>query len=378
MNKKLIAAALAGAFAAPVAMADTTIYGFISVGAEYAQATGAKNNATGATLSDDKQYKGRARIQNENSRIGFKGGEDLGNGLKAVWQVEQAVAVDDSTAGTNTGAWATRNSFVGLQGGFGEVRLGKHDDAYKVIGDSVGLNIMTNTTADNAWGNTSYARGGNRRNNTALYLSPVFSGFQFAASYSADEQRNYFNDERTNVSVYGAGVKYSANGLAASLGYNHASDATNLSSSAPSATAASTGKKVDAYMANIAYSFSGALVGAGYEYIDYDTFHQDSWTVVGGYQFGAIGLKASYTMLGKRSDTSNGGDYKANQWLLGATYDLSKRTQLIAYATQIDNKKAATVNFGSGNALLVGSGSTAALPAGADPQAYGLALKHSF
>lgn len=376
MNKKLIAAALAGAFAAPVAMADTTIYGFISVGAEYAQATGGNNK--GAALPDAGQYEGRARIQNENSRIGFKGGEDLGNGLKAVWQVEQGVAVDDSAAGSGSGAWATRNSYVGLQGGFGEVRLGKHDDAYKVIGDSVGLNLMVNTSADNAWGNTTYARGGNRRNNTALYLSPVFSGFQFAASYSADELRNYYNDERTNVSVYGAGVKYSANGLAASLGYNHASDAANLSAAVPAATAATTGKKVNAYMANIAYSFSGATLGAGYEYIDYDSYKQDSWTVVGGYQFGAFGLKASYTMLGKAKDIQNAyytaSDYKANQWLLGATYDLSKRTQVIAYATQIDNKKAANANFSSGNALLVNGTSVT----GADPQAYGLALKHSF
>ncbi|MEE9928293.1 porin [Microvirgula aerodenitrificans] len=376
MNKKLIAAALAGAFAAPVAMADVTIYGFISAGVEYAQATGGVDKTTGLAVKDSDQYKGRVRIQNENSRIGFKGGEDLGNGLKAVWQVEQAVAVDDSTAGSGAGAWATRNSFVGLQGGFGEVRLGKHDDAYKIIGDSVGLNMMVNTSADNAWGNTTYARGGNRRNNTALYLSPVFSGFQFAASYSADEQRSYVNtNERTNTSVYGGGVKYSANGLAASLGYNHVDDAANLYS--PAASGTTSGNKLNAYMANIAYKFGDATLGAGYEYIDYDTYKQDSWTVVGGYQFGAFGLKASYTMLGKAKDMNNkvfsDSDYKANQWLLGATYDLSKRTQVIAYATQIDNKKAAMTNFGSGNAL-----NSSTNTVGTDPQAYGLALKHSF
>ena len=100
MNKKLIAAALAGAFVAPVAMADVQIYGFISAGVEHAKATGAAGN-----VADKDQYEGRMRIANENSRIGFKGSEDLGNGLKAHWQVEQAINVDDSNSSSN---WATR------------------------------------------------------------------------------------------------------------------------------------------------------------------------------------------------------------------------------------------------------------------------------
>ena len=374
MNKKLIAAALMGAFAAPAALADVTIYGFISAGVEYTQATGGVYKATGLSAKDSDQYEGRVRIQNENSRIGFKGAEDLGNGLKAVWQVEQALAVDGDGTGSN---WATRNSYVGLQGGFGEVRLGRHDDAYKVMGDSVGLNVMTNTSADNSWNqNAIYGRAGNRRLNTALYLSPVFAGFQAAASYSADEERKYAGvngDERTNTSVYGVAVKYAANGLAASLGYNHSSDRDNFIQLSPGIV---NNAKLDAYMANIAYRFGDAMIGAGYEYIDYDTYKQDSWTVAGGYQFGAFGIKASYSMLGKAKDMNSkvfsDSDYKANQWVLGATYDLSKRTQILAYATQIDNKKAATANFG------VNAVTNSALVSGTDPQAYGLALKHSF
>ena len=81
-------------------------------------------------------------------------------------------------------------------------------------------------------------------------------------------------------------------------------------------------------------------------------------------------------MLGKAKDMNSkvfsDSDYKANQWVLGATYDLSKRTQILAYATQIDNKKAATANFG------VNAVTNSALVSGTDPQAYGLALKHSF
>ncbi len=67
MNKKLIAAALAGAFVAPVAMADVQIYGFISAGVEHAKATGASGN-----VATSNQYEGRIRIANENSPYRFQ------------------------------------------------------------------------------------------------------------------------------------------------------------------------------------------------------------------------------------------------------------------------------------------------------------------
>lgn len=355
MNKKLIAAALAGAFVAPVAMADVQIYGFISAGVEHAKATGAAGN-----VADKDQYEGRMRIANENSRIGFKGSEDLGNGLKAHWQVEQAINVDDSNSSSN---WATRNSFIGLAGGFGDVRLGRHDDAYKLAIDGVGLNVMINTTADNGWGNTTWGRAGSRRNNTAIYFSPKFSGFGVQASYSADETRAYDGNERTDASIYALAATYQLEGLKAGLAYTRHNDTKTLANN-----------DIDAWALALSYKFGDTMVGAGYERLDYDVkggqdYDQASWTIAAAQQFGAFGLKASYTQLGKAKGLADADKYKANQWVLGATYDLSKRTQVLAYATRIDNKDNAAVNFGV-NPVTV--------KAGSNPQAVGVALKHSF
>lgn len=374
MNKKLIAVALSAAFVAPAAFADVTLYGFVAAGVEYASATG----ATGGSALD---AKGTVRVANQNSRIGFKGQEDLGNGLKAVWQVESAVAVDGGTPTAANGApagtgFATRNSFIGLNGGFGEVRFGRHDDAYYVGLLNAGLDLMINTTAENSLGaNTVFGRAAARRNNTALYMTPNFGGFSAVATYSADEVRSPVpgTTSRANRSVYAVSGTYAANGLTAVLGYSHAGDSTG-----PTFGTAATVEGSNAWTAALGYKFADTMIGAGYEHISYganlttNSYSQNAWTIAASQQIGALGLKLSYASLGGgRNDdllyTSS--DYKANQWVLGATYDLSKRTQVQAYATRITNKAAQQANFEI-NPLTVN--------AGADPQAYGVALKHSF
>ncbi|MBP9528622.1 MAG: porin, partial [Laribacter sp.] len=88
MNKKLIAAALASAFIAPAVLADVQIYGVMNADVESVKATGAVNPA--------QDTKSATRVSSNTSRIGFKGDEDLGNGLKAIWQVEQWVFLDGS------------------------------------------------------------------------------------------------------------------------------------------------------------------------------------------------------------------------------------------------------------------------------------------
>ena len=107
MKKSLIALSLA---TLPVAaMADVTLYGQIKAGVEVAQTKVKSNGAETKSHTTTK-------ISDFGSRIGFKGHEHLGSDLNAIWQVEQKTSV----AGTDSG-WATRESFVGLEGGFGKV-----------------------------------------------------------------------------------------------------------------------------------------------------------------------------------------------------------------------------------------------------------------
>jgi predicted porin len=105
MNKKLIALAVAGACVAPAAMAQTanpvTLYGRIYATFENVQATG----GTGADVTS------RNRVNDQASYLGVRGTEDLGGGLKAVFQLETGFAPD-----ANSTVFANRNSGVGLQG----------------------------------------------------------------------------------------------------------------------------------------------------------------------------------------------------------------------------------------------------------------------
>jgi predicted porin len=375
-NKQImIAAVVAGAFAAP-AMADATIYGFISAGVESAKATG----------SGTSEYKSRARVTDENSRIGFKGNEDLGNGLKAVWQVEQSLR-NFEQGGSNdkgeTATFGTRNSFLGLESAdFGKVLLGYNDTAYKSLTD-IGLNAGSNTTADNAGSTSIYSRGETRLKNSVHYLSPSFAGFKGGVSYGVDETRTENSTGRTNAQRLSIAGNYTLGGLQVAAGWDRQYDKGDYK-----AATTSKGDNTDFYKLTAGYKFvTGTFVGAGYEWGRYDSttsgsdLKQDDWTVMVGQEFGATTVKLSYSELGSLKNAATGAedDYKAKQWVLAATHDLSKRTQLYAYATKINNNKSQNVNFGVNPVYDSGLGTSgAALTKGNDPQAFGIGMKHSF
>ena len=356
MNKKLLAAALSAAFVAPIAMADVVTYGVINSSVEFAKATGATNSAL--------DVKSVNRVTANNSRIGFKGWEDLGNGLKAIWQVEQNVDID---TGNSTTSWANRNSFVGLEGSFGRVLLGKHDSAYKTMTIGLGTNILADTSADTCNSQAIFCRGDQRVSNTVQYYSPVVNGFSAGVSYGADETRATVGGNRANAYSLSFGGKYVNGGLAVGAGYEHRNDS----------VATSTGLDTDYFKLVGAYTFASATtLAAGYEHSEVDQFaksakKQDGFTLAVKQQLGAWGVGASYTWLGKEKNGAEG-DGKAKQWVLAATYDLSKRTQVQAYATKLSNNKSANRNFGI-NPL---NGTLSA--AGADPQAIGVGIRHAF
>ena len=109
MNRSIIVAAIA-ALGSTAAMAQSTItiYGRLNMSVENQELT----NAT-----EDKIW----AAQNSSSRIGFRGTEDLGGGLKAIFLIEHGFSPD--TGAANATFWG-RESWVGLEGGFGRVRLG--------------------------------------------------------------------------------------------------------------------------------------------------------------------------------------------------------------------------------------------------------------
>lgn len=139
MRKKLTALVLS---ALPLAaVADVSLYGEIKAGVEgrnyQLQLTEQPSNTNGKAGNKVEVTKAKSRIRTKisdfGSFIGFKGSEDLGEGLKAVWQLEQDVSV----AGGGATRWGNRESFVGLAGEFGTLRAGRvanqFDDASQAI-----------------------------------------------------------------------------------------------------------------------------------------------------------------------------------------------------------------------------------------------------
>lgn len=139
MRKKLTALVLS---ALPLAaVADVSLYGEIKAGVEgrnyqlqLTEKPSSTNAKTGNKVEVTKaKSRIRTRISDFGSFIGFKGSEDLGDGLKAVWQLEQDVSV----AGGGASQWGNRESFIGLAGEFGTLRAGRvanqFDDASQAI-----------------------------------------------------------------------------------------------------------------------------------------------------------------------------------------------------------------------------------------------------
>ena len=113
MKKSLIALAVAGAVAAPAAFAATSnvdIYGIFGASVDI--------------IDRDNASEDEFKVSSTASRIGFKGAEDLGGGLSAIWQVETGLDIDGQN--TTPNGWGTRNTFVGLSSKtLGTVRIGR-------------------------------------------------------------------------------------------------------------------------------------------------------------------------------------------------------------------------------------------------------------
>ncbi|KGK43203.1 hypothetical protein LH51_01435 [Nitrincola sp. A-D6] len=191
MKKSILAVAVAVCVSAPaIAMADATLYGHVTVAVDKVKDT--KLNIGGDA--------------NSTSRIGLRGTADTGiDGVTALYQYEFAV---NKTNGEQ--ALKTRQANVGLTGGFGTVKAGTQStpqDSWVNGTTDVMLSSIYEVTH-------STGTAPSRINNSLAYVSPEFSGFQFALATAA----NSGNDDE-NLDLYHAAVKYSNAGFYGALGY---------------------------------------------------------------------------------------------------------------------------------------------------------------
>lgn len=205
MKKSLIALAVLAASGAAMAQSSVTLYGIADVWFGGLKADQQAGNPDRVTKLDSGGV--------NTSRWGLKGSEDLGGGLKAVFNFESAVAVD---SGASNGF--SRVSYVGVSGGFGEVLLGKPWTAIDDIMGASNSGFDSKLSATNGvWvANNIYA--GNP-GNTIKYTTPSFGGVTGAVAYSLDEKANQSTD------IVDFAVSYAGGPATANLGYQVQKDA---------------------------------------------------------------------------------------------------------------------------------------------------------
>jgi Outer membrane protein (porin) len=249
LKKLTLALAIGTTLAAPAVMAQSSlqVYGklypyVLNETGSGATAVGTPVSTLAGTPTGTKGLGGITGLTAGNSRLGFRGQEDLGAGLKAVFQLEAQVHVDDGSGNAaGGGLMFNRNTFVGLQGRFGEVLLGNHDTIFKEYGDTLGILGLSSGTfmsssdvlRKTGFGTSSASSFHLRRTNSIRYETPEISGFTAGLQYSTDEANT--DTPPRSPKVISMGVKWDNGPFYVALAHEIHHDLYGGSRNAPSA-----------------------------------------------------------------------------------------------------------------------------------------------
>ncbi len=310
MNKKLITLAVAAAMVAPLAAAaETTLYGRLD---------------TALTLADD-DTDDAWDVATATTRIGVKGSEDLGNGLKAIFQAEWAFSSSEGGSyGTGDDAYRNRLAYAGLSGGFGTVAIGRQWTPYYGAVDKTDI---FNNPSSVASANANYL-GPFRTGDALSYASPNFSGFQGKLAVVADRSTGLGDSD--GIDAYNPSLHYENGPINVGVSYIGYDDDLGMK---------------DQWGIAGAYNFGMFKVIAQYE--DQDESEDvvtgadnddgaDAWTIAAEAYFGNNTVRALYGVVDY--DSGNSAD-EMDVWALGFQHNFSKRTRVYAEYTsnEIDN-----------------------------------------
>ena len=318
MKKTLIALAALGAMAGVAhAQSSVTLYGVADV---FLGQTSSKTTTAGVEVKQPSQTVIDSGGLN-GSRWGLRGSEDLGGGLKAVFQLESGF--DISTGANTQGALFGRQAFVGLGGGFGTVSLGRQYTAYDTLRGATN-NVFDSTFAatGGAWAN-GVADYSNRVNNSISYASPSFGGFSGQVVASVGENKLTGLSATKNHSLH---LKY-ANGPLL-VGFAHQTENNrNAAVVGPPAVAANNSADRKYNMVAASYDFGVAALQTGFNVAKQGSRDDKEFQLGVSVPFGAasiaVGAARSKSELGGVSTTGTG-------FGAAAVYNLSKRTSVYA------------------------------------------------
>mgnify|MGYP001114661754 CR=1 FL=1 len=356
MKKSLLAVAVAAALPmAAQAQTNVTMYGIADAGVGYV-----KPDAPGTT--------GAMRVDSgimSTSRWGVRGTEDLGGGLSAFFNAEAHWGVDEGVGDTANALSFGRRSFVGLQGGFGQVFLGReYTPAFyaNIANDLFGYGMNGSTLAWNVAGLVSI-----RYSNAIFWNSPNWGGLQIRTAYGkgAVSGTEYYDSPKKRDNNGEIALMYTGGAAHANIYYR--GGYANTAAGAPTT-------KIKQYGLGGGYKFGFGRVVAGFAISDPD----NAGAVTDKVKMANLGLgvragagefliqahHVRYTDIGA-------GTPKANTLGVGYTYPLSKRTTLYATYAKVWNKDGAAL-------MIRNSANSYATVADGKPQAIALGIRHQF
>jgi len=348
MKKSLLALAALGAFAgAASAQSTVTLFGIVDVNIRQQDNKGSSPSGSVTTVSTDGI---------NSSRLGFRGVEDLGGGLRAGFWLEGALTPDDGTAG---GQQWRRRSTVSLLGAFGEIRLGRdYTPTFwnHTIFDPFGTNgVGAETNVITQQGETSPFNSGAgtlvRANNSVGYFLPALGGFYGQFMLAAGENTT--------------GNKYYAGRLGYGAGPVNVAGAYGVTKR--------TGTMADDLKAwNVGGTYNLGFLALYGQYHVYSYSNRDLKSAMLGLTvpIGAGTIKATYNKT--KYDVTTTSSANADQVALGYQYDLSKRTALYGNLAMLKNKSGVKFQV-AGTANNWATGVT-----GKDSTAYEVGVRHSF
>lgn len=403
MQKKLIAAAVAGLLAVPaMAQSNVTISGQMRVGVDHVSANGATLNGTNAVS--------RWRLIDNNSNLRFAGTEALGNGLTAWWQVESAIGTSDTNgmAGAQGHGFltsiGTRNTAVGIKGAWGNIYMGKWDMHYHTLAGVDGTGLTGGLSMGASSLNLLHSQGtafavaaaglnsgaGGRLNNAVMYDTPTWNGFNVRLGYSfsaANESTlnpTPANDSARKESNYWINPQYNNGPWTAFYSYMARNNIGNSNNHVAGFVGDPSARF---HRAGLAYTFGmGLKLGVLWDRNSINnginapvadtTFKRTAWAIPVQYNMGPHTFNFTYARAGDSSNTP-GMDTSAKMYMLGYTYSLSKRTHLGVNWTAINNAKAGTYDLWHPSSNVSAQG-TGVLSPGSDPRQFGINLTHVF
>lgn len=331
-EKNLVALAALAATGATLAQSSVTVYGRLELGMSSVDTTVGTTPATDAfsLAGDQDRWTG--------SRLGFRGSEDLGGGLRAGFTYEMGINADRNTpAGISPADNArTRLANLSLSGGFGTFVVGTFMNAfYTARGFSPANNTIPGGQFTQWQALPGSERFDGRSQNSFAYVAPAVNGFTFSFGGGSEE-----SGTALKFTGYTLNLNFTRGPLAAQFAFG------DLDMDFPVVA------DMQNWALGVRYNFGPVVASFIYEDSQRDvaglrTFDAQSWEIGARFPMGALAPYITFGQGERNTDDVDG-------WQIGTTYNLSRRTWIYAAVGEAQRESATGINVRKESGYAIG------------------------